>query len=33
MGTIPLPLEPIEQEALEHSASILRAAIASLKLT
>ena len=33
MGAIPLPLEPIEQEALERSASILREAIESLKLT
>lgn len=33
MGAIPLPLESIEQEALERSASILREAIESLKLT
>ena len=33
MGAIPLPLAPIEQEALERSASILREAIESLKLT
>ena len=33
MGVIPLPLKPIEQEALERSASILREAIGSLKLT
>ena len=33
MGAIPLPLVPIEQEALERSASILREAIESLKLT
>ncbi len=33
MGAIPLPLEPIEQEALERSASILRGAIGALKLT
>jgi L-lactate dehydrogenase len=33
MGAIPLPLEPIEQEALERSASILREAIESLTLT
>jgi len=33
MGAIPLPLEPIEREALERSASILRKAIESLKLT
>jgi L-lactate dehydrogenase len=33
LGAIPLPLEPIEQEALERSASILREAIESLKLT
>jgi len=33
MGAIPLPLEPIEQEALERSASILRGAIEALKLT
>jgi L-lactate dehydrogenase len=33
MGAIPLPLEAIEQEALERSASILRGAIGALKLT
>jgi L-lactate dehydrogenase len=33
LGTIPLPLEAIEQEALERSASILDEAIESLKLT
>jgi L-lactate dehydrogenase len=33
MGAIPLPLEPVEQEALERSASILRGAIEALKLT
>jgi hypothetical protein len=33
MGVIPLPLKPVEQEGLERSASILRAAIGSLKLT
>ena len=32
MGAIPLPLVPIEQEALERSASILREVIESLKL-
>jgi hypothetical protein len=31
-GCAALPLEPIEQEALERSASILREAIESLKL-
>jgi hypothetical protein len=33
IGAIPLSLEPIEQAALEHSASILGEAIESFKLT